>query len=358
MILNARDAAARGAEIRTRTRCVSARREEGLWRLDLRDSSELGSAVHARALVNAAGPWVSHIFRSVLAINAPAPVRLVKGSHLVLPRWYEHDCCYTFQNADGRVCFAIPYEDDFTLVGTTDESYEGDPADASVTRAEEDYLLAAINAFFRRSASRGDIVWRYSGVRPLRDDGAVKPQDATRGYMLDLDAPDDAAPLLSVFGGKLTTYRTLAEAAMARLARFFPGSGRNWTASACLPGGSAGWNAGEATAELQARYPFLPPGMVRRLIRSYGTLAADLLGDARSCADLGALARRGPDRAGGGLVSPHRMGANGRGYSLATEQTRAAVHAGGDGGAESPGLPNLLMKRGWSADPRQHISVR
>ena len=228
---------------------------------------------------------------------------------------------------------------------------QGDPADASVTRAEEDYLLAAINAFFRRSASRGDIVWRYSGVRPLRDDGAVKPQDATRGYMLDLDAPDDAAPLLSVFGGKLTTYRTLAEAAMARLARFFPGSGRNWTASACLPGGSAGWNAGDARAELQARYPFLPPGMVRRLIRSYGTLAADLLGDARSCADLGA--RLGADLTEREVDCLVRTEWARTAEDILWRRSKlgSAVHAGGDGGAESPGLPNLLMKRGWSANP-------
>ena len=285
VVLNARDAAARGADIRTRTRCVSARAAEGAWHLTL----EGGAEAHARVLVNAGGPWVTRVLSSVVGHASVTAIRLVKGSHIVVPRLFAHDRCYIFQNADGRVCFAIPYHDDFTLIGTTDEDYAGDPGDVAPSAAEERYLCAAVGDYLRNPVDPGSIVWRYAGVRPLRDDGASKAQEATRDYVLELQAPPGEAPVLSVFGGKLTTYRRLAEAAMARLAPFFPGLGRSWTASAPLPGGDFPHDGVAALRDdLRRRYPFLTPRTAQRLVRSYGTLAPQMLGDARNAADLGA----------------------------------------------------------------------
>ncbi len=287
VVLNARDAAERGADIRPRTRCVEARREEGKWRITAM-SAHGETRLSARALVNAAGPWVSRVLSGVVGSNAPTRLRMVKGSHIVVRRQFEHDRCYVFQNADGRVCFAIPYEDDFTLIGTTDEDYAGDPGAAGVDPAEEAYLCASVNAYFRRPVAASDVVWRYAGVRPLRDDGATEAQQATRDYVLELDAPSDTAPLLSVFGGKLTTYRRLAEAALGRLAPFFPRLPAAWTARSSLPGGDfAVGGAGQLGREISARYPFVPAPTIRRLARSYGTQAATVLGDACSTDDLG-----------------------------------------------------------------------
>ncbi len=284
VVLTARDAAGLGADIRTRARCIRARREDGMWRLTLAGGAEAG----ARALVNAAGPYVSRVLGDVVGDAGSRRVRLVKGSHIVVPRLYAHDRCYIFQNADGRVCFAIPYEDDFTLIGTTDEDFDGDPADAVSTPVEEAYLCGAVTAYLRRPVQRSDIVWRFAGVRPLLDDGVSKAQDATRDYVLEMDAPAGEPPVLSVFGGKLTTHRRLAEAAMARLAPFFPGMRGNWTAPAVLPGGDFPWDAiGAVQDDLHRRYPFLSAASSRRLVRSYGTLAAGMLGDARDAADLG-----------------------------------------------------------------------
>jgi glycerol-3-phosphate dehydrogenase len=281
VVLLARDAARHGAEIRTRTRCVGARVVDGAWHLTLGDGTDCA----ARALVNAAGPWVSQVLSGVLGHTAPTRVRLVKGSHIVVRRLFEHDRCYIFQNRDGRICFAIPYERDFTLVGTTDDDYAGDPGQVAVSQAEEDYLRTAVSAYLRRPIEAGDIVWRYAGVRPLRDDGATKAQEATRDYVLELEGNP---PLLSVFGGKITTHRRLAEAAMARLAPFFPGLQGNWTASASLPGGDFPWDGLAALHQAtRRRYPFLPDGMLHRLIRSYGTLVPDMLGDAARMEDLG-----------------------------------------------------------------------
>jgi len=281
VMLLARDAANRGAEIRTRTRCLGARAVDGVWRLRLGDGTECA----ARALVNAAGPWVSQVLSEVLGRAAPTRVRLVKGSHIVVRRLFAHDRCYTFQNRDGRVDFAIPYEQGFTLIGTTDEDYAGDPTQVEASEAEETYLREAVSAYLRRPIEPGDVVWRYAGVRPLRDDGATKAQEATREYVLELEGKP---PLLSVFGGKITTHRRLAEAAMARLAPFFPGLGGAWTASAALPGGDFPWDGMAALREAtQRRYAFLPENTVHRLVRSYGTLVPTVLGDAARMEDLG-----------------------------------------------------------------------
>jgi glycerol-3-phosphate dehydrogenase len=288
VVLNARDAASRGADIRPRTRCVAARIEGGVWWLDLRAPDAPPRRLRARALVNAAGPWVSSVLGGVVGQNAPARIRMVKGSHIVVPRLFAHDGCYIFQNADRRICFAIPYEDDFTLIGTTDQDYQGDPAAVTASAEEEAYLCAAVTEYFRRPVTRADIVWRYAGVRPLRDDGARAAQEARRDYSLELTAPPGAPPLLSVFGGKITTYRVLAEAALHKLAPHIPGMGPPWTAGAALPGGDFPWDGKPALiAGLAARYPFLSAATCNRLARLYGTLAADMLGDARSPADLG-----------------------------------------------------------------------
>lgn len=281
VVLAARDAALRGADIRTCTSCIAARPIDGLWSLTLGSGRE----ERARVLVNAAGPWVSQVLSGIVAHDAPTRVRMVKGSHIVTRRLFDHDRCYFFQNPDGRICFAIPYQDDLTLIGTTDQEYTGDPRHATITPDEEAYLLRAINAWLRQPVTAADIVWRYAGVRPLRDDGASKAQEATRDYVLELAG---TPPVLSVFGGKITTHRRLAEAAMTRLAPFFPGMRGAWTAHAPLPGGDFPWDRIVALgADLIHRYPFLPVVTARRLVRTYGTLAATMLGDAGCLAALG-----------------------------------------------------------------------
>jgi glycerol-3-phosphate dehydrogenase len=281
VVFLARDAARHGAKIRTRTRCVGAHVVDGAWHLRLGDGTDCA----ARALVNAAGPWVSQVMSEVIGHAAPTRVRLVKGSHIVVRRLFEHDRCYILQNRDGRVDFAIPYERDFTLIGTTDDDYAGDPSEVAVSDVEETYLRESVGAYLRRPIEAGDIVWRYAGVRPLRDDGASTAQEATRDYVLELEGNP---PLLSVFGGKITTHRRLAEAAMARLAPFFPGLRGDWTVSASLPGGDFPWDGVAALRQTtQRRYAFLPEYTVHRLVRGYGTLVPSVLGDAARMEDLG-----------------------------------------------------------------------
>lgn len=288
VVLNAMDAAVRGAAIHTRTRVTAARRENGLWQLDA-DGPEGRQTVWARTLVNAAGPWVGEVLNGVINTNAKAGVRMVQGSHIVVPKLYDHDRCYIFQNADGRIIFAIPYEQDFTLIGTTDRDYHGDPAEVVATPDEIAYLCAAASEYFRQPVTSESVVWTYSGVRPLYDDGASKAQEATRDYVLTLDAPEGEAPLLSVFGGKITTYRRLAEAAIAKLAPLAPWAARaEWTVAGALPGGDfpvGGFD--KLVGEIAAAYPWLERRSATRLARAYGTRARDILGDTKSLADLG-----------------------------------------------------------------------
>ena len=289
VVLAARDAADRGAEIRTRTRCLSARREGNLWRVTLHDARNPAhyETVMARALVNAGGPWVGDVISGVIGESSPVGVRLVKGSHLIVDRIFDHDRAYIFQNADGRVCFAIPYERDYTLIGTTDEDFTGDPADAAIDDAEIAYLLGAANAYFTRPVTRDMIRWTYAGVRPLHDDGAGKAQAATRDYLLELEAPEGQAPLLSVFGGKITTFRRMSEQAMGRLAHTFPEMKPAWTRNAAIPGGDiAGDFDAWADAEAALR-PSIAPALIRRLCRAYGTRIGVLLDGVREPADLG-----------------------------------------------------------------------
>jgi glycerol-3-phosphate dehydrogenase len=289
VVLNARDAQSKGAIIRTRTAVTSARRDGNEWVIDVSCNGKT-ETIRAKALINAAGPWVSQVLGSVIGYNDPAKIRMVKGSHLVVDKLYDHDRCYIFQNADGRICFAIPYEQNFTLIGTTDEDHKGDPAKPECSDEEKDYMLRAVSEYFKKPVTRNQVKWAYSGIRPLYDDGASKAQEATRDYVLKLDKPDGQAPLLSVFGGKITTARKLAESVMDEIKPFFPTMKARWTAQATLPGGNIAHDAVEARiVELQKKYSFLKPANVRRLFRAYGTEVETILGDARFSADLGQM---------------------------------------------------------------------
>lgn len=284
--LNARDAAARGAEIRTRTRFEHATPDRDGWSIAL-TGEDGASEVRARAVVNAGGPWVGQVIGDGFGGASAARVRLVRGSHIVTRRVFEHDRAYIFQQSDGRVVFAIPYEDDFTLIGTTDAEHDGPPDVVACTNAERDYLLGAVSSYFREPPTVEDIVWTYSGVRPLYDDGATSATAATRDYVLKL-RDERGAPALDVFGGKITTYRRLAEAALERLAPFFPAMAPAWTAGVPLPGGDFPHDGAAALLQgLRRRYGFLDEGWARRLVRSYGTEAAEMLGDAKAPGDLG-----------------------------------------------------------------------
>ena len=283
--LSARDAARLGARIMTRTKVVSAERVGDLWQVTT-ENADGRQTFAARALVNAGGPWVEEIIRNITRINSTEGVRLVRGSHIVTRKLYDHDRCYFFQGTDGRIIFAIPYEQDFTLIGTTDKDHQGAPGSAVCTDEERDYLLAFASQYFNKPVTLADVVWTYSGVRPLYNDGATSATAATRDYVLSLD--QNGAPLLNVFGGKITTHRRLAESALTKLAPFFPKARPAWTARAPLPGGDfPHGDVGRLTQNLLSRYTFLTPFWAARLIRAYGSEATALLGEARSVADLG-----------------------------------------------------------------------
>ena len=286
--LNARDAANRGAEIHTRTKCSSARRVNGSWDIQIQSDGGKEETIKAKVLVNAAGPWVSEVLGSIVGRNNPDRIRMVKGSHIVVDRLYDHDRCYIFQNADGRICFAIPYEQNFTLIGTTDEDHVGEPGNPQITESEIDYLLSSTSEYFKLPITREQVRWTYSGIRPLYDDGASKAQEATRDYVLKLDAPEGQAPLLSVFGGKITTFRKLAESVLEKLAPFFPKAKKPWTVGAALPGGDFPFDEVEMRiAELQRKYSFFAPQTVRRIFRAYGTQAEKMFDNARFAKDMG-----------------------------------------------------------------------
>ncbi|CDX54479.1 sn-glycerol-3-phosphate dehydrogenase, aerobic, FAD/NAD(P)-binding [Mesorhizobium plurifarium] len=287
--LNARDAADRGAVIRTRTKVVSARRDGSTWTIKVQNvlTGET-EEVRARLLVNAAGPWVDHVLSSAVGQNEVHNVRLVQGSHIVVAKKFDDPRAYFFQNKDGRIIFAIPYEEEFTLIGTTDRDYPGDPHDVKISDAEIDYLCAAASEYFAVAVRRSDIVWTYSAVRPLYDDGASKAQEATRDYVLKADGGEGVAPLVNAFGGKITTFRRLAESMLEKIEGFLGKRGKPWTHDAPLPGGdfpATGFDA--QVARLKTAYPFLDQRLARRLTRLYGTRAQKLLGLAKSNADLG-----------------------------------------------------------------------
>jgi glycerol-3-phosphate dehydrogenase len=298
VVLNARAAADKGAAIMPRTRVTRAVVENGAWRVTLLDATG-AREIGARALVNAAGPWVQAVADAVDADGRSVreTLRLVKGSHIVVPRIRGAEDAYLCQSADQRVVFAIPYEECFTLIGTTDIPYAGDAAAVSISREEEDYLLDLARRFFSTPPARSDIVWSFAGVRPLYDDNAAtSASTVTRDYRFDLTAEDGRPPLLTVLGGKLTTYRRLAEAALAKLEPHLPPMGAAWTAGAFLPGGDLGAGGLPGfVARLNRERPGLAPALLGRLVRRYGSLTCDVLGDARSEADLG-------DPLGGGLT--------------------------------------------------------
>ncbi|WP_312796206.1 glycerol-3-phosphate dehydrogenase [Tianweitania sp.] len=289
VVLNARDAADRGAEILTRTKVVRAVRDGDHWRATLSDTiSGEKRDITARLIVNAAGPWVDHVIADALNVPGKHHVRLVQGSHIVVRRKFSDPRAYFFQNRDGRIIFAIPYETDFTLIGTTDRDYTGEPGSAAISQEETDYLCAAASEYFREPVRREDIVWTYSGVRPLYDDGASKAQEATRDYVLKSEGGPGQAPLVNIFGGKITTYRRLAESMLQKIEALIGRKGSAWTATAPLPGGDFPVEGFDEEADRLLRdYPFLASNGARRLSRLYGTRARFFLGNANAEADLG-----------------------------------------------------------------------
>ncbi|WP_231119249.1 glycerol-3-phosphate dehydrogenase [Rhodovulum sp. MB263] len=285
--LNARDAAERGAEILTRTRIVRARREDGLWTVTLRDGDTGAEQTRrARILVNAAGPWTADLISGALQQPSTDKVRLVRGSHIVTRRLFEHDRCYFFQGQDGRIVFAIPYETDFTLIGTTDAEHADPDGPPRCTEEERDYLIGFVNRYLAQPISAADIVWTYSGVRPLHDEGEGSASAASRDYVVRLDRA--GAPLVNIFGGKITTYRRLAEAVLDKIAGIRPDLPGPWTAGVPLPGGDVAVDGIDGLiAALRQDYPFLTGPWARRLVRAYGTEARRILGGAQAVADLG-----------------------------------------------------------------------
>ncbi len=285
--LNARAAADLGADIRTRCRVVEAHRAEGLWQVTIEKAHGGGrETVAARMLVNAAGPWIDTVLAGPLGRTDARNVRLVQGSHIVVRRKFAHARAYFFQNDDGRIFFAIPYEGDFTLIGTTDRDFKGTADNVRIAEEEIDYLCAGASEYFREPVTRADIVWSYSAVRPLYDDGASKAQEATRDYILDVEEGDP--PLLNVFGGKITTYRRLAEAALDKIGGRIGARGKSWTAGEPLPGGDFSVDGFDAVvARLRESYSFVSEAHARRLVRLYGTRAFAVLGNAKAVADLG-----------------------------------------------------------------------
>ncbi|MDH0341461.1 glycerol-3-phosphate dehydrogenase [Chromobacterium haemolyticum] len=287
VVLNAKDAAERGARVLTRTACVGARRDGEHWLCELQAEDGSRSQVRARALVNAAGPWVESLIKDTLALPSSKSIRLVKGSHIVVKKLFDHPYAYIFQNPDKRIIFAIPYEQDFTLIGTTDVEYRGDPAKVAIDDQEVAYLCQMSNRYFQTQISPADVLSTYSGVRPLLDDEASNAASVTRDYSLEMDL--NGAPLLSVFGGKITTFRKLAEEAVDKLAPLLGNSKTTWTANAPLPGGDMpGADFERFLLSLRQQYPWLPEALARRWARAYGTRVARLIGEAAGLEQLGA----------------------------------------------------------------------
>jgi glycerol-3-phosphate dehydrogenase len=285
VVLNVLDAAERGATIRTRARISHVERAD-VWRCTL-DSEGRRARVTARILVNAAGPWIGQVAEHLLRLPGKLPVRLVKGSHIVVRRLFDHDRGYVLQNSDRRIVFALPFEADYTLIGTTDKEFSGEPSAATATAEEIDYLCAAANNYFRAQITAKEVVGVFAGVRALYDDGSGAPEDVTRDYHLLLDAAGHAAPLLTICGGKITTYRRLAEAALQKLSHYLPDAPA-WTAHAALPGGDFAYDdLTGMVLSVRAQWPFLSEATARRMVQAYGTRVNAILGGARAMSDLG-----------------------------------------------------------------------
>ena len=285
-ILNAVSAREHGAEVRVRTRLTGGERESDAWILTLKNvDSETESTVYAKGVVNAAGPWVKHLLDNTLKVRMNAGVKLVKGSHLVVPRVHPGKHAYILQHSDKRVIFIIPFEEKFSLIGTTDVSVDHVEDARAITADEITYLIEAANRFLEKPISKSDVVWTYAGVRPLYDDGSANPSEITRDYVLKVDCDDGTLPLLSIFGGKITTYRRLAEHAMEELRKFYPALGDAWTDREVLPGGES--NLDSIVANAIKHYPGLPVDYLQRLARRYGSRIQAVLGNAKSLDDLG-----------------------------------------------------------------------
>ncbi|WP_263298432.1 glycerol-3-phosphate dehydrogenase [Rhodobacter sp. TJ_12] len=284
VVLNARDAAARGAQVLTRTKVVAAQRQGDHWKIIT--EGPMGQVTHrAKALVNAAGPWVDAVMHGPLARQGAGHVRLVRGAHIVTNRLFAHDRALFLQAPDGRIIFLLPFERDFTLIGTTEVAQATAPETATCTEAERDYLIAFANHYLATPIIAKDVVWSFAGVRPLYEDGAASATAATRDYVLALDG--EGAPLLTIYGGKITTYRHLAQAAVDKLAPHFPAAKPAWTAGAALPGGDFGYGARALAERLRVRYRFLGEARALRMAHAYGTDAFELLGTATRAPDLG-----------------------------------------------------------------------
>ncbi len=288
VVLNARDAEARGARILTRTQAMSAKQVDGIWHVTLKDiATDDTQIVRARVMVNAGGPWVSDVIRHAIHTGSKDRVRLVRGSHIVTRRLFDHDKCYFFQGTDGRIMFAIPYETDFTLIGTTDQEHDDPDTPPVCTPQEQAYMVDFVNAYLKEPISVEDIVWTYSGVRPLHDDGSSSATATTRDYTLKLDK-SAGAPVIHIFGGKITTYRRLAEGVLDLIGKEVGSLPTDWTAGVPLPGGDfAVDGVDDEIDDLERNYPFLTAAWARRLIRAYGTDAPRVLRDATSADDLG-----------------------------------------------------------------------
>lgn len=288
VILNALDARERGAQVLTRQACTAARREQGVWRITTTDSNNGETRqFEAKAIINAAGPWVNEVIEGVAHSNSRRSVKLVKGSHIIVPKFWDGANAYLIQNHDKRVIFINPYEGDKALIGTTDIDYEGRCEDVSMEQAEIEYLIRAVNQYFKEKICHDDVLESFSGVRPLFDDGQGNPSAVTRDYVFDLDNRNDL-PLLNIFGGKITTFRELSERALHKLKDFFPQMRDDWTADAPLPGGDmvdADFERFRNT--LKQRYAWMPRELRQHYARLYGTRIEQLLGDAQSLDDLG-----------------------------------------------------------------------
>lgn len=290
VVINAIDAAKRGADIRVRTTVTSAVREGDHWRVTLKDNiTRQEETVEARTLINAAGPWVADIISKQIGIKTTSGVRCVKGSHIVVPRLFDHDRAYIFQNPDNRIIFAIPYEQNFTLIGTTDVDYDGDPADVSISPDEISYLCKAASEYFNDSVHPDDVTWSYSGVRPLYNEEGVSAQEVTRDYVLERDGKPNEPALLSIFGGKITTYRRLAEDALEIISDCLkPEHQHTWTRGSALPGGDFPLDGLDKLVEtLRKTCPALSASLAHRLITTYGKIAFDICAPEGIPMDLG-----------------------------------------------------------------------
>ncbi|MEH6451946.1 MAG: glycerol-3-phosphate dehydrogenase [Psychromonas sp.] len=288
VIMNAMDAEANGAEVKNYCRVEKAIRQDNLWLVTiLNTQTNTRFQRTARALVNAAGPWVKQFFDDNLVEESPRNIRLVKGSHIVVPRIHNEEQAYILQNKDNRIVFVIPYMEDFSLIGTTDVEYIGDPRKVAISDDEVDYLIDVVNQHFVKQLAVADVVWTYSGVRPLCDDESDSPQAITRDYTLELEQQGEQAPLLSIFGGKLTTYRKLSESAMKLIKPYFSQLGDSWTATAALPGGDFDYPRQQIVDNLLLKYSWLSPAIARRYVNQFGTYTWHLLEGSTSETDLG-----------------------------------------------------------------------